>query len=57
MEALLVVFLIVGNIASAGYCQRVAMAKNLSAVKWGLGGFFFGIIALIALVGMPSKNS
>jgi hypothetical protein len=49
--------LFISNFACAGFCSHVAIAKNLNGIKWGFGGLFFGIIALIAIAGMPEKKS
>lgn len=38
------------------FCTKLAEAKNLSEGTWFLVGFFFGIIALIALVGWPASE-
>jgi hypothetical protein len=36
-------------------CASVASAKDLSPV-WGLSGFLFGPLALIAVAGMPDRR-
>lgn len=35
------------------FCNRVADAKGYNGVAWMFGGFFFGLVALIAIAGMP----
>lgn len=37
-----------------GFCAYVASEKNRSAVAWGILGALFGLIALIAIAGLPS---
>ena len=54
--AILIVGIFVYGLVCGAYCSHVAIAKNLNGMKWGIGGFFFGIIALIALAGMPQKK-
>jgi hypothetical protein len=39
--------------ASALFCQSVAIKKGFNGWLWALGGFFFGIMALIAVAGLP----
>jgi hypothetical protein len=50
------VMLIISNLVCVFYCSHLARHKGLSEGKWALGGFFFGVIALLALVGMPKKE-
>jgi len=47
---------ILSGIVIACFCSVVAGAKGYSGLAWGLGGFFFNIIALIAIAGMPVKK-
>lgn len=39
---------------SALFCTGVAISKGRSQILWFLLGFFFNILALIAVAGMPS---
>jgi len=52
MEPLLLAYLFFGLISGA-YASNVADAKGYSAVAWFFGGFFFSLLALIAIAGMP----
>ena len=38
---------------NAVFCGTVASLKGFWGVSWGVGGFFFGPIALLAVVGLP----
>ena len=42
--------------ASGFYCGVVADAKGYDGTAWGLGGLFFGFIALIAVAGLPDRK-
>ena len=48
--------LLVSGIISAGLCGSVANAKGLESSGWGMAGFLFGPLALIAVAGMPDKR-
>jgi len=37
------------------FCGMIASAKNRSGGGWFVAGFWFGIFALIAIAGMPTK--
>jgi hypothetical protein len=52
----LVSALFIYSSACAAFCNRVAIAKNLNGTRWGFAGFIFGIIALIAVAGMPKRK-
>ena len=54
MVILAVLFII--WLASGFYCGVVADAKGYDWTAWGLGGLFFGLIALIAVAGLPDKK-
>jgi hypothetical protein len=41
-------------IGCAGLCAVVASAKNQGAASWFFAGLLFGILALIAIAGMPT---
>ncbi len=49
------VILIVYSTACAILCSVVADAKNRDSGGWGFAGFLFGVLALIAIAGMPSE--
>jgi hypothetical protein len=53
MEFLLI---IIAGIVCGFFCEAVAEAKNRPVLGWFLAGFFFSIIALLAIVGMPVKE-
>lgn len=44
-------------LACGGFCSFVAKEKKRDPVYWFVSGGLFGIIALIALAAIPSKNS
>ena len=51
------IFLILLNgIIFGSFCSNLAVKKGYSSGTWFAGGFFFGIIALIALAGSPVKE-
>ena len=39
------------------FTTTVANSKDYNGLVWFLGGFLFGPIALISIVGMPDKKS
>ena len=43
-------------LASGVLCAVVASEKNREAGIWGVAGFFFPILSLIAIAGMPEKT-
>ena len=49
----LIVF--VACVVCASFTARVAHAKGYSAGNWFAGGFFFGVIALLAAIGLPDR--
>ena len=57
MESILIALIVISNLACIGFCQNIAFAKRLNGMKWGFAGLFFGIIALIAVCGMPENKS
>jgi hypothetical protein len=42
-------------LASGAYSATVADAKGYSTGAWFFGGLFFGVLALIAIAGMPVR--
>jgi len=54
LSTLFWIFLINGIICGA-FCANLAGKKGYSWEIWSWAGFFFGIIALIAIAGSPSK--
>ncbi len=53
MEPIAAIFIAHGLIFG-GFCGFVAGEKNRDQFGWGVLGFFFGIVALISLVAVPS---
>jgi hypothetical protein len=49
-----VVVIVIQAVICAAFCHAVAKAKGRDAESWAVGGFFFGLLALIAVVGMPA---
>jgi len=50
------IFIILLNgIIFGSFCSNLADKKGYSPGTWFAGGFFFGIIALIAIAGLPVK--
>ena len=51
------IFLILLNgIICGSFCANLASKKGYSSGSWFAGGLFFGIFALIAIVGSPVKG-
>ena len=44
-------------LGSALFCAGLADAKNRSGLLWFVAGFLFGIVALIAIAGMPAGGT
>lgn len=55
MNPTVMIYLVVGAIFG-GFSAVVAEAKGYSPFAWFLGGLFFNLVALIAIVGMPGKR-
>jgi len=53
MTADLGIFYIFLGVIFALFCSSIAREKGYSDAVWGLIGFFFNFIALIAIAGMP----
>lgn len=51
-----IVILIVYCIVCGCFCYFVAQEKNRNDVGWFCWGLLFGIIALLAIAGVPSKK-
>ena len=51
--SIFLVIMFVYSVVCGSYCATLAEEKKRSAMLWFLGGFFFGIIALIAVAGIP----
>lgn len=43
-----------GAVVSAGFCTYLAKEKGRDPATWLMFGFLFGIVALLALVGLPA---
>ena len=60
MASLILIFslfvLLIGWIASAFFCAQVAYEKGYNGSSWGIVGFLFGFIALIAVAGLPDRK-
>jgi len=52
----LVILLLAGSIVFGSYTAFVADEKGYSGKAWFAGGFFFWLIALIAVAGLPKKG-
>ena len=50
------IFLLFIWLPSAFYSAQVAHQKGYNGTDWGIGGFFFGTIALIAVAGLPDRR-
>lgn len=48
--------LVIYGIICASFTSTVMKSKGYKPTSWAWGGFFFGIIALIAAIGMPLKE-
>lgn len=55
MEGIVITVLVVTALASAVFTATVAEAKGYDRLAWGTCGLLFGIVALIAIAGMPLK--
>ena len=53
---MIIFVLLIGWIASAFFCAQVADEKGYSGASWGIAGFLFGFVALIAVAGLPDKK-
>ena len=50
------IFFVILWLPAGFYSGQVAHQKGYSGTKWGIGGFFFGFIALIAVAGLPDRR-
>jgi len=48
--------LLAATVASGCFTGYVADEKGYSFGRWFVGGFFFSILALVAVVGLPDKS-
>ncbi len=53
----IIIILVVTGLVCGAYSAFVAGEKGYSSVAWFFGGFFCGIFALIAAVGLPVKTT
>lgn len=53
----IILFYILVGIPTACFTAVVANSKGYRTITWLFGGFFFTFIALIAMAGMPVKQS
>jgi hypothetical protein len=56
MEIFLTVLIIQG-IIFGGFCAFIASQKNRGSGSWFFLGFFFSILAVLALIAIPKENS
>jgi hypothetical protein len=56
MEQIVTIFVLHGFILG-GFCAFVAGEKHRDQFAWAILGFFFGIVALLAIVGVPSLQA
>ena len=47
---------LIGSIVCAFLCSNVAKAKGYSSSSWFLAGLFFGVLALLAVAGLPNQK-
>lgn len=52
MELIVTIFVLHGFVLG-GFCAFVAGEKHRDQFAWAILGFFFGIVALLAIVGVP----
>ncbi len=58
MDGGLFFFLVLASaIVFASYTQSVAGAKGHDGTAWGVGGFLFGPVALLASLGLPDLKT
>jgi len=51
------VVLIIQGIIFGGFCSFIASQKNRDTVSWFFLGFFFSLIAVLALIAIPKDKS
>ena len=56
MEFFVLFIVFIVWLASGFYCGTVADSKGHNGAAWAFGGFFFGLIALIAVAGLPDRK-
>lgn len=56
MELIVTIFVLHGFILG-GFCAFVAGEKHRDQFAWAILGFFFSIVALLALIGVPSLQA
>lgn len=55
--SVLILTLVLSSLISSVLCAVVASEKNRSSGTWGIVGFFFPILSLIAIAGMPENTN
>lgn len=50
------IIVIIFGISCGAFASRVASAKGYDGMSWFWGGFFFSLVALIAVAGLPQKS-
>jgi hypothetical protein len=56
LVAMIIPALIYGAVFGVA-CSYLAEAKGRNGTNWAIAGVFFGVIALLALVGYPSQKT
>lgn len=47
---------IIFGIANIGFCRKLAIEKGYSPWIWSVLGFFFSILTLLTLIGLPIRT-
>jgi len=48
--------IMVVSLGSLGFCRKLAIEKGYSPGIWSVLGFFFSVLALLTLVGLPIRT-
>jgi len=48
--------LVIFGIVSIGFCRKLAIEKGYSPGIWSVLGFFFSILTLLTLIGLPIRT-
>lgn len=55
-SALFWTIFVIYSLVCAFYCAEIAGQKNQHSGSWFINGLLFGLLALIAVVGLPVKG-